>query len=84
MANPLRFYILILIVSIASASISSKCPELLEVPSDSSSALLVGMVQDVLATDKDGNYAVALLLEQIIKGHDVMKDVLSSQSDRHR
>ena len=77
-------YILLLAFGISHASISSKCPELMSVPSDSSSALLLGMVQDVTAPDKNGEYGVVLLLQHIIRGQDVMEDILSSKDDPQR
>ena len=75
---------MLLAVSVSHASITSKCPDLLPAPSDSSPAILVGTVQDTLAADKDGKYGVVLLLQHVIVGEDVMEEILSSEGDPQR
>ena len=85
MADMLRCYITILLaVSVSHASVTSKCPDLLLAPSDSSPALLVGTVQDKLVADKDGKYGVVLLLQHVTIGEDVMEEYLSSQDHPQR
>ena len=71
--------VVLLAIGVSYASITSKCPQLLPVPSDSSPALLMGTVEVVLTADEDGKYGVVLLLQQIISGQDAMINVLSSQ-----
>ena len=76
--------VLLAAASVSHASITSKCPELLSAPSDSSPASIVGVVQDTLAADEDGKYGVVLSLQHVITGQDVMKDISSSQHDPQR
>lgn len=76
-------YIILLVIGISQAIISSKCPELQPIPSATSPALLVGIVQDVVTSDKHGEYGVVLLLQHVIRGEDVMKDTLSQNDTRY-
>ena len=63
------------------AAIPNKCPELLNVPSDTASAIFAGVVQDLLAPEENGNYKAMLIVEEILLGEDAMKDYLSKYSD---
>jgi len=86
MVDVLRRYVLVLLAvsGVSHASITSKCRELLLVPSDSAPAVVIGTAQEVLADDKDGRYGVVISLQQVISGQDVMKDILSFQGDLQR
>ena len=85
MVDVLRCFVVIsVLVGVRHASGTSKCPDLLPVPSDSSPAVLVGTARDVLPADKDGEYGVVLLLQQVINGQDVMKNILTTQDDLQR
>lgn len=68
-------------IGVRHASGTSKCPDLLPVPSDSSPALLVGTAEDVLPSDKYGEYGVFLSLQQVISGQGVMENILSTKDD---
>jgi len=63
------------------AATPSKCPELLNVPSDTASATFAGVVQDLLAPEENGNYEAVLIVEEILLGEDAIKDYLSKYSD---
>ena len=84
MVDILTCYVILLAVTISHARVASKCPDLLLAPSDSSTAVLVGTVQDKLSADKDGEYGVVLLLQHVIIGEDVMEEYFSSQDDPQR
>lgn len=84
MIDILRCYVILLAITVSHARVTSKCPDLLLAPSDSSPAILVGIVQDKLAVDKSGKYGVVLLLQHVIIGEDVMEEFLSSQDDPKR
>ena len=73
-----------MLIGVRHASSTSKCPDLLPVPSDSAPALLVGTARDILPADKDGEYGVVLLLQQVINGQDVMKNILSTPEELQR
>ena len=84
MIGILRCYVMLLTLAVSHARVTSKCPDLLLAPSDSSPAVLVGIVQDKLAADKGGKYGVVLSLQHVIIGEDVIEEFLSSQDDPQR
>lgn len=85
MVDVFRYCVVIFVlIGVRQANVTSKCPHLLPVPSDTSPALLVGTAEDVLPADKDGEYGVVLLLQQVINGQDVMENILSTQDDIQR
>ena len=68
-----------MLIGVKHASVTSKCPDLLPVPSDSAPALLVGTAEDILPADKDGVYGVVLSLQQVTSGQGAMENILSTK-----
>ena len=62
----------------------SKCPELLNVPSDTSPVIFAGIVQDVTAPDDSGNYGAVLTVEQVLLGEDILQDHLMEDHSHDR
>ena len=73
--------ILLAVAGVSQAYITSKCPYLVLAPSYSAPAVLVGVVQDILAADKEGNYGIVLSIQYVVAGEAVMETVLSSQEE---
>ena len=78
------FSILLAAAGVSHARIASKCPDLVLAPSYSAPAVLVGVVQDILAADKEGNYGVVLSLQYVVTGEAVMEKAMSSQEEPHK
>jgi len=62
------------------AATPTKCPELVNVPSDSSSVIFAGVVQDLLVPEENGNYKAMLIVEEVLLGEEAMEVHLSKYS----